>query len=607
MKPQSRSRESTLSFPTLAAASLCTGILAGLLEGLLLLSAQHFDLLTWNMKLIAVSPRILWVSAVFDALLFLVVAFPLFAMLKLVPRLEGGATASFIFGWMTFFAWISVLGTGRLSHTAMVFLSAGLASVFTRALRTRPGAPIHLMRRALPVVALLPVALWGGLAGYEWWTERRAIHNLPPAAPGTPNILLIIVDALRADHLSAYGYARPTSPNIDRLAGEGILFENAIATSSWTLPSHASMLTGLLPSQAGALENPLSPCAPVLSSRLQESGYRTAAISANTLFFSKRWGFGRGIHHFEDGFEKAGDMAYRTIYGRKIEQFLLRRIGYEEIPGRRNASEITDAAIRWIQKDPAKPFLVGLNYFDAHDPYLPPQPYRGKFSRTANPGGIINSFHLRSGKNLTAEQIQGEVDAYDGAVSLVDAEIGRLIAELSHQGWAENTILIITSDHGESFGEHQLFIHGDGLFRELVHVPLILHWSDRLPSGLRIREPASLAAIPSTLMDLIDKTTSTAFPWPSVRTAWESVERPENRPWPASQLMKGGVLYSLIRDEWQYIRGPGDQEQLYSWLQDPGQLTNLAAHPGQAVRIAEFREHLKKLNAQAVPECTAER
>jgi arylsulfatase A-like enzyme len=300
-------------------------------------------------------------------------------------------------------------------------------------------------------------------------------------------------------------------------------------------------------------------------------------------------------------------MAYRTIYGRKMEQFLLRRAGYEEIPGRRSASEITDAALRWIQKDPGKPFFLGLNYFDAHDPYLPPQPYRGKFSRAANPGGLINSFHLRSGENLTAEQIQSEVDAYDGAIAYVDEQIGRLIAELSRQGEAENTILIITSDHGESFGEHQLFIHGDGLFRELVHVPLIVYWKDRLPAGRRIPEPVSLAAIPSTLMDLIDKTNPAAFPWPSLRPVWEGGEKPESRPWPASQLAKDGLMYSLIRDEWQYLKGPGEQEQLYSWLKDPSQLTNLADHADQAQRIAEFREHLKELNARPVPECSVER
>jgi arylsulfatase A-like enzyme len=106
---------------------------------------------------------------------------------------------------------------------------------------------------------------------------------------------------------------------------------------------------------------------------------------------------------------------------------------------------------------------------------------------------------------------------------------------------------------------------------------------------------------------LIDETNSTSFPWPSLRPVWEGGEKPESRPWPASQLAKDGLMYSLIRDEWPYLKGPGEQEQLYSWLKDPSQLTNLADHADQAQRIAEFREHLKELNARPVPECSVER
>src|SRR5262249_11531360 len=153
----------------------------------------------------------------------------------------------------------------------------------------------------------------------QHWRENEELAQLPPAS-GSRNVLVVLVDTLRADHLSTYGYSRPTSPNLTGIAKEGMLFENAISPSSWTLPSHASILTGLYPHDhhAELYASSLGEGYPTLAESLTRLGYRTAAFSANTGTFSRTRGFGRGFLHFEDDFQNWGSGLVRTFYGAKV-------------------------------------------------------------------------------------------------------------------------------------------------------------------------------------------------------------------------------------------------------------------------------------------------
>src|SRR5262249_52096907 len=179
-------------------------------------------------------------------------------------------------------------------------------------------------------------------------SETRALSQLPVSLPGAPNVLLIVVDTLRADHLSVYGYARPTSPNIDRLAGNGLLFRNAVSASSWTLPSHASMLTGLYPHSHGAeAEDNLGTGFRTLAEALSAEGYRTAGFSANGTF-SRRRGFGRGFIHFEDDFQNLPGMSRETAFGYRLEEILSRLHLLDDKPGRLRAEQINRSALHWI-------------------------------------------------------------------------------------------------------------------------------------------------------------------------------------------------------------------------------------------------------------------
>ena len=238
--------------------------------------------------------------------------------------------------------------------------------------------------------SVLGLTLLGDLACGSLASQPLTEPTITLAPPDAPNILLIVIDTLRSDHLSSYGYERSTSSTIDRLAEQGVLFENTFSTSSYTTPSHASLLTGRYPHDHGAqwiTRRPiLNDRCPTLPEALKARGYRTAAFSANRFWFTREQGFGRGFIHFEDNFHSPGDMAVRTFYGRKFEEFILRRL-FDDYPWRQQARNINNSVMRWLERNPDEPFFAFLNYFDVHDPYLPPQPYRSEFSTLENPGG----------------------------------------------------------------------------------------------------------------------------------------------------------------------------------------------------------------------------
>src|SRR5512146_3028691 len=212
--------------------------------------------------------------------------------------------ATFLFSGLTLFACLS---RSLFASPVVIELltTITVASLFALLWLLRGPFLVRWQKRTLPVLLLL--ALWCivGFPIKQRIHERRALEKLPSASAGAPNVLVVVVDTLRADHLSTYGYERPTSPRLTQLASQGTLFDNAIAPSSWTLPVHASLLTGLYPDQHhvdsdGSL---LGWDYPVLGDEFMARGYRTAAFSANTLLFSRRRGFGRGFIHFEDDFQ----------------------------------------------------------------------------------------------------------------------------------------------------------------------------------------------------------------------------------------------------------------------------------------------------------------
>lgn len=585
------------------------GLVTGLVEGTSLLALQTLGWQSWAMAKLAVSPEIIWISAFFDLAVFCVFGVALAGVALFFPRLAVVRAAVFLFVALTCFDWLDL--TGRLLSYAVLALAIGAAVVFTRWFRAHEGPAVRFWRTSAPWVALLAVIVLAAIQGGLWLQERMAIAKLPAPSANTPNVLVVIVDTLRADHVASYGYARSTSPSIDRVAQQGVLFENAFATSAWTPPSHASILTGRYPHEHNVdWAKELDGRFPTVAEALRDRGYRTGAFSANPFGFNRGWGFGRGFIRFEDHFHSIGDMAARTLYGRKLGPPLLRWVGFEDWIARKRASDVTRSALRWIGRDPQTPFFAFLNYFDAHDPYLPPEPYRSRFSTMKNPGGLLNSVVFRYEPVMTAEQLQGEIDAYDGAIAYVDDSIGHLLAGLQQMGMSANTVVVIASDHGEAFGEHGLFFHQNALYRELIHVPLIFWWPGHLPAATHVAAAVSLAALPATIMELVGAETQALFPSPSLAPLWKEPDAPHDWGYPLAELAQqpfkplrnspaySGWTKSLAGSQWHYISHEKLDAELYDWRADPAESTNLAATPeGQGVASA-FAVRLQELLRQ---------
>jgi len=587
------------------------GALTGMVEGAGLLLFQQLGWLNWNMAQTAVSAEILWIAPVFSLLLFGAAGLLLAVAGRLIssPWVHWGGV--FLLALLMFFDWLAL--SGRIRHSAALMLALGLATVFVRWFRKHEEAALMFFRRALPWALALTFLLLAGVQGNIWWRERNALDGLPSAAPGAPNVLLIVIDTQRADHLSGYGYGRATSPRMDQLAREGALFEQPFAASSWTLPSHASLLTGRPTFEHNAERNPMDGRYRTIAEELRDRGYRTAAISANSFFFCRRVGMGRGFIRFEDYFHSMADMAARTLYGRKFAQFVMRPLGYEDVPARKLASDVTDATLRWAARDPARPFFAMLNYFDVHDPFLPPRPWRTRFSKQANPGGILNTFLIRYDVKMTPEELQGEIDAYDGAIAYVDEMIGRLVDGLEKYGQLANTLVIITSDHGEMLGEHGLFLHRNGLHREVIRVPLILRWPGRVPAGARIPTPVTNAAVAATILDLLGSPQQDIFPGPSLAQLWRAPESAGTWPHPLSELAQfpfdqmkkvpayHGAMASLVSPQYHFITHEKFGHELFDWVADPQEMTNLAKVPDGSKTAEEFAARLKQRRAKPKP------
>jgi arylsulfatase A-like enzyme len=524
----------------------------------------------------------------------------------------------FLLVFLTGYDWLMV--TARLYRRASLLLAFGIAVAFSRYLRTREQPAARLWRRSIlalgPTLLLVIAAIQGG----TWLTERRAASNLPSAPSGSPNVLVVVLDTLRADHLSSYGYLRGTTPEIDKVAGHGVLFENAIAPSSWTLPSHASLLTGRSVYEHGMGNVQPMPWPgwgksslnglPTLGEALQKRGYRTGAFSANRIYFTSNVGLGRGFIHFEDYFYSVGDSFVRTQFGREFARLYMNRSSkstftrafrtlglgswldkdsegsgdYGGVYGvRKRASEVNRESLRWVERDRQHPFFAFLNYLDVHYGYGGPAGY----PKPAWSHGTA-------------------IDEYDAGLKYDDDCIGQLLTQLDQLGVLRNTIVVITSDHGEGLGDHGLIYHGAALYRELVRVPLIISYPGHVPEGIRVHRPVANTAIAGTVMDLITGNEN-QFPGPPLSLLWSksataiwpdpASELPQtNTVVAADRLLQGkiqiatdGWMKSIVTPRWHLIVHQKHGEQLFDWQADPGELRNVAKTPEGSAVIPSLR------------------
>lgn len=565
------------------------GILTGLVEGVLLYVLRSFELLKGQITYLGSGWQVLWIAPIFDLLLFLLAGLALAVLAQFIPQVWAKRMALFTFSFLMAFSWFGVFLSGRLSPVATVILAAGVGyqlslTLFEREKRFAPFAGRTV--KALGVlIAVLLVLIQSGI----WLQEQAAVRNLPQAKESSPSVLLIVMDTLRADHLSLQGYERVTDPNLVRIASEGVMFENAYATSSWTLTAHASLFTGRWPYEHKADGGRhLDDTYPTIAEALADRGYRTGAFNGNFETVTKRWGFARGFHHFEDYYQTLPQLAVSSFYGRFLEYYVLHKVfGMEFSIDRRWAPSINQSTLDWIDQDTEKPFFAFVNYYDVHAPYISPE--RARFSEFENPGGLVNTDWSTANiyNPKTPEQVQGEIDAYDGGIYYTDQQIQNLLDELDKRGILDNTIVMITSDHGELFGEHGLWEHHNSLYKPVIYVPMIIWHPSSVPQNVRIDTPISNAAVPATILDMLGEPGQDIFPGPSLAELWRDPASASKFPDPIAEMAEStwvnpnhlsikGDMTSVISEDWQYIEHEFNGVELYNLNDDPDQLINLA-------------------------------
>lgn len=580
------------------------GVVLGYVEGIGLYVVQTFVSTQY------ISLGIIWIAPLVYAVVFGFIGLLLTQVGWQFPRMPIIKYSFFCFLLLVAIDGLEMIFPEKLARYAKVLLSLGLATAALRWVSPRQARILPFIGRTLPWCLLLVPISCLIIQSALWATETYQTMQLPKASGERTNVVILVLDTLRADHLSSYGYHRPTSPNIDRLAQQGIRFQNAFSTSSWTLPSHASLFTGMYPHEHGVgvtRERFLQGKHHVVADELRSYGYRTGAFSAN-VFWVTHDRLGQGFIHFADYFHSATDMVLRTMYGRAFEHFVMQKLGWEDIPARKRAADINQAFLRWLDKYPDRPFFAFLNYFDIHDPYLPPTPFRGRFSSDVELRGIINWRVGRNNPDLTASEKQSEIDAYDSAIAYVDQNIQRLIDALKQRNLLDNTIIVLTSDHGEAFQEHGYVLHGNSLYREELHVPLIFYYPKRLPQGLTISQPVTIAAIPATIVEILEHDNQ-VFPVQSLAALWSSqaktgsfpiAETGQKRWSPAGSPAYEGSLTSLITPEWHFIKHEKRGSELYAWNNDPAETENLA-------RRDEYKQLVLQLNNELLQRTNGQR
>lgn len=388
------------------------------------------------------------------------------------------------------------------------------------------------------------------------------------------SVLLISIDTLRADRLSCYGYERPTSPAIDRLAARGLLFENNIAQSPWTLPSHAAMLTGQLPHRIGMVDDrrTLPADAATLASILDENRFITGAF-VNSHYLQRKHGFDRGFLTFE----------YVA--------------GVDENKGQ----EITRKAIEWLDRYGEKSFFLFVHYYDVHSSYNPEAEYARQFAGPYDgpaDGTTIQLLRAREGEiELSADDIAFVSDLYDAEIRQLDTAIGELLAHLKSAGLDQKTLVVLTADHGEEFLEHGGLLHGRTFYNELINVPLVMS-GPGVPSNRRVAGVSMLADIVPTLLGRLEIAHGGPFDGEDLFARGEPDYDAEHERFilaAADHNNREPDIKRMVRNQrfkFLFNRLTGERE-LYDLINDPAEKHDLSSE--RAALADEFMHELNRL------------
>jgi arylsulfatase A-like enzyme len=464
-------------------------------------------------------------------------------------------------------------------HAWLVLASVGLGLAAVR-------LPRPWGRLAVTAAVAMPLVIVSVVA-YERAQLERADEPMPSVAvdPGRPNLVFIVLDTVRADHLAPYGYARVTTPGLDRFVQRcATRYTEAYSTSSWTLPSHGSLFTGLYPSEHGAYHcrtadhgnvplctevfaQPLRPDVPTLAERLRANGYETGAIVANVMYLDHRLGFDRGFAHYDDRW----GAQFNFLLLPQLAGFLP-HLGHSP---ERSADSITDLAVNWITaRSKERPFFLLLNYLDAHFPYLPPPPHDRVFGEEypLNPYGPPKPMWPL---------------LYDRELHFLDEQVTRLLHSIDAQGLMEKTVVIITSDHGEAFGEHGFWRHDRILYEEVLRVPLYVKGVGPCRGATSQAHMTGLDVYHLALRGV--GLEADTFAVPPAKVLAELHGSPYLKTDPIDPPVDPNRdLLAWMEGRVKWIVSSNDPPEAYDLETDPGEQRNLATDADQVARARDF-------------------
>lgn len=572
-------------------------------------------------RMIFVGPHYFWTILVVDILTALLIAGSLIAGARLLRREIAPSTivtATSLLGFLLILEYFE-----QVHLVARLLLAAGLAVQLGRLHAARPrilGGLVEsvlgwstLLRSTdddkLPALTRRDLLISTGatviLVGTGGATASRLITGgtraRAAARPGRPNVLFIVLDTARARSFSLYGRARRTSPMLDRLAEESIVYRAAIAPAPWTLPSHASMFTGRAPGELStSYANPLDGRFPTLAERLGEAGYQCAGFVANLIYCAREFGLARGFDHYEDYPLTAGQMLLDSALGRAYQDAsrLRQVLGQHELLNRIGAAEITDSFLAWHRQRGDRPYFAFLNYYDPHAPYLPPDDFAFRFA-DARP-----SRQLQTGAGYTADEVASLLAAYEAAIAYTDYELGRLLRSLAESGELEQTLVVIVGDHGEEFAEHGVMGHGHSLYLPTVRVPLVVRLPGGRLGGTTVDTIVSTTDLATTVLEVVDgggaelpgtslipdgtRNGAPALAPRSVTTEVEQWQGPGNYP------SAVGDMRAIFYQRMNYIVNLGSgQEELYDLREDWEQQVDLVRSASARVPLRELRDRLE--------------
>ncbi len=503
---------------------------------------------------------------------------------------------------------IPSLPKGNLELAVIILIAVGLLAIFNYNIISRSLPRLHSIKLRLKSVriirlvfnfsiAVILLSIILSVCGFLWENQKRTINykHMKSKTLEDTNVILIIIDTLRADHLGCYGYKKSTSPHMDALAKEGFLFKNCYTQASWTKPSTASILTSLYPpihqtiSDGSALPDEIVTLAEIL----KKQGYLTYGYTANPNL--------KTIFNFDQGFDFYDDYLMRDkLYCAAMRNFLFNFPLFKMVikktfsfRDRDNIKLANDRIIPWLEEYKGNNFFMYLHYMDPHDPYSPPGPYDKMFSYVKDD---INS------KNISL---------YDGEIRFADEYIGRLFEKLKALGVYDKTLIVITSDHGEAFGDHNDQIHGHTVYNELLKVPLIIKYPSSKKPNMKIKKQVQSIDILPSILDILNITYKGHLSGASLSALMENNGNDDfgEYIYVSNNYYGIYVLEALVKNNhWKYIYTEKSSlrnikevghEELYNLIKDPLELNNIIKQHPEILKTMQkkldfYKEDCKK-------------